>query len=150
MISQTAEYALRAIVYLAKEPSVAKTTKEIAEATRVPVGYLSKVLQNLSRVGLIGSQRGLYGGSRLLKAPYEITIYEVVNAVDPIPRIRTCPLQLAAHGENLCPLHRRIDGAVALIEKAFRSTTVAELIEEAAIENKVCHFPNITLEEAAM
>lgn len=146
MISQTAEYALRAVVFLAKDPNNSKTTKQIAEATKVPIGYLSKVLQSLNRVGLISSQRGLYGGSRLLKAPNDITIYEVVNAVDPIPRIRTCPLGLSTHGTNLCPLHRRIDGATALIERAFQTTTVAELLEEAQAEEVPCRFPALSVE----
>jgi len=52
----------------------------------------------------------------------------VVNAVDPIPRIQTCPLGLKEHGVNLCPLHRRLDDAYSLVERAFASTTLDELI----------------------
>lgn len=141
MISQTAEYALRAIVALASEPDVPKTNRQIAEMTHVPVGYLAKVLQELNRAGLIRSQRGLYGGSILLKSPSEITIYEIVNAVDPIRRIQTCPLGLKAHGVHLCPLHRRLDEAIALVEKAFRETTVAELLAEPSASRPLCVFP---------
>lgn len=143
MISQTAEYALRAIVYLAAEPGTPKTTKQIAEATRVPVGYLSKVLRGLSRAGLIGSQRGLYGGSQLLKSPEELSIYEVVQAVEPIQRIRSCPLGLQAHGTRLCPLHRRLDEAMALVEESFRATTVAEILAEPSGSRPLCEIPGV-------
>ena len=64
MISQTAEYALRAIVYLAGQ-ELPQTTQQIAATTRVPAGYLSKVLQALARGGLVHSQRGLHGGFTL-------------------------------------------------------------------------------------
>jgi Rrf2 family protein len=130
IISLTAEYALRAIVHLATDENASQTVGQIAQGTRVPPGYLSKVLQNLSRVGLITSQRGLGGGFRLAKSPQELSILEVVQSVDPIERIHTCPLGLEAHGTNLCPLHRRLDNALALIEEQFRATTIAELLAD--------------------
>lgn len=132
MISLTAEYALRAVLHLAavSEGHPSLTVGQIAEATHVPPGYLSKVLQSLSRSGLIASQRGLGGGFRLVKPPAEISLYEVIQAVDPMERIRTCPLGLEAHGTTLCPLHRRLDDAMALIETQFRATTIAELLEK--------------------
>src|SRR5262245_64497934 len=109
MISQTVEYALRAVVYLADQAPAPRTTDQIATATRVPKAYLSKILQGLSRGGIVHSQRGLGGGMTLVKPPAELTILEVVGAVDPIRRIKTCPLGIAAHGARLCPLHRRLD-----------------------------------------
>jgi Rrf2 family protein len=128
MISQTAEYALRAVVFLAMDAGVAYTTQEISAATKVPAAYLSKVLQSLVKEGLVQSQRGLGGGFVLLRPPGQLTILEVVNAVDPIQRIRTCPLGLELHGANLCALHKRLDDATAIIEKAFRDSTIGDLL----------------------
>ena len=62
MFSQTVEYALRAVAYLAYEAPAPRTTEQVAEATRVPPAYLSKVLQALSRGGVVRSQRGVGGG----------------------------------------------------------------------------------------
>src|SRR6266540_5219257 len=98
MFSQTVEYALRAVVHLASKAPNGQTTEEIAKATKVPQAYLSKVLQSLVQAGVVKSQRGIGGGMSLVKKPSELTILEVVNAVDPIKRIETCPLELAAHG----------------------------------------------------
>jgi Rrf2 family protein len=77
MISQTVEYALRAVVFLAdqREP---RTTQEIAERTKVPAPYLAKVMQSLNRANLVHSQRGLHGGFTLAKSPGQLTIWDVV------------------------------------------------------------------------
>ena len=141
MISQTVEYALRAAIHLASKAPEAQTTDEIAEVTRVPRAYLSKVLQALSRGGLVQSQRGLGGGITLAKPAEAITILEVLNAVEPIQRIRTCPLGLAAHGVHLCPLHRRLDNALATVEEAFGKSTLAEILAEPSRSVPLCAFP---------
>ena len=141
MISQTAEYALRAIVYLAMNSGNAFTTQQISETTKVPSAYLSKVLQSLVRARLVQSQRGLGGGFVLTKPPEAISILEVLNAVDPIQRIRTCPLGLKAHGTILCALHKRLDDATAIIEKTFADTTIAEILARPTASTPLYEFP---------
>lgn len=141
MFSQTVEYALRAIVHLADRAPGSRTTDQIAEATRVPKAYLSKVLQGLSRAGLVRSQRGIGGGIMLARTPENMTILEVVNAVEPIQRIRECPLGLTSHGVRLCPLHRRMDDAMATVELAFRETTLAEILGEPTESVPLCEAP---------
>ena len=129
MISQTAEYALRAVTYVASQDGVACTTAEIAKATQVPAGYLAKVMQSLSRAGVVKSQRGLNGGFTLTSDPGKLSILTVVNAVDPIRRYPECPLGIPSHGRRLCPLHYRLDQAGATIEKTFNETTISELLD---------------------
>ncbi|MBS2005023.1 MAG: Rrf2 family transcriptional regulator [Candidatus Obscuribacterales bacterium] len=128
MISQTAEYALRAVVLLAMHPESSFTTQQIAQSTKVPFAYLSKVLQALVRANLMRSQRGLGGGFTLAQPASAITILSVINAVDPIARITTCPLGLEEHGLNLCALHKRLDDATAMVEKVFADTTIGDLL----------------------
>lgn len=142
MFSQTVEYALRLVVYLAQQDPQARTTEQIAEATRVEHrAYLAKVIQNLVRAGLLHSQRGVGGGITLARRPAELNILDVVNAVDPIRRIKECPLGLASHGVHLCPLHKRLDMALAGVEDAFRRTTLAELLAEPTPSVPLCDFP---------
>lgn len=128
MLSQTVEYALRAIVFLADGEESSFTTQEIAQTTCVPAGYLSKVLQSLGKAGLVSSRRGLHGGFSLAHSAGKITILDVVNAVDPIKRITTCPLKLKSHGTQLCPLHRKLDDAMAKIEKVYGDTSISTLL----------------------
>lgn len=141
MFSQKVEYALRAVVHLAATAPAPRTVEQIAQATRVPPAYLAKLVQGLVRAGVVRSQRGVGGGCALVKPPDELTILEVVNAVDPIARIATCPLGLAAHGVRLCPLHKRLDNAMASVEKAFRDTTLAEVLAEPTTSVPLCDFP---------
>lgn len=141
MFSQKVEYALRAVVHLAARSPAAQTVEQIAVATKVPQAYLAKVIQGLAQKGVVRSQRGIGGGITLAKAPKDLTILEVVNAVDPIKRINTCPLDLASHGVRLCPLHRRMDNALATVEDAFRKTTLAEILAEPSQSIPLCDFP---------
>ncbi len=142
MISQTAEYALRAIAQLAMNVEEPQTSQQIALATHVPLPYLSKVLQALGRANLIHAQRGLHGGFSLLIPSDALTVYEVVQAVDPIMRIKTCPLGLKSHGSNLCPLHRKLDDAALLVEQSFQSTTISQLLNEPSTSRPLCPFPS--------
>ncbi len=128
MISQTADYALRAIVHLAKDPGKPHITRAIAETTKVPGDYLSKVMQTLVKAGFVTSRRGARGGFTLSRPADEITILDIVNAVDPIQRIRSCPLDLPEHKEKLCPLHHKLDQAMADIEQALGSATIADIM----------------------
>ncbi len=141
MFSQTVEYALRAVVYLAQNPDRSCTTEEVAKATKVPSAYLAKILQGMVRSGVIRSQRGVGGGVKLARTPEDLTILEVVNAVEPIQRIKVCPLGLSTHGTNLCPLHKRLDNALAAVESAFAGTTLAEVVNEPTTSVPLCEFP---------
>src|SRR5262249_25177547 len=137
MFSQTVEYALRAVVYLADQ-GVARTTPQIAEVTKVPAPYLAKVLQSLNRAGIVRSQRGLHGGFQLAHDAGDLTIWDVVQAVQPIQRIPPCPLALQAHRSVLCPLHKKMDAALASIEEAFRGCTLADLLAEPTTSKPLC------------
>jgi Rrf2 family protein len=141
MFSQTTEYALRVMVYLASLGEHTPTIAQISSATRTPPAYLAKVLRSLARAGLVRSQRGLHGGSAIARRAEEITIHDVVQAVDPIQRITICPLGLKNHGVNLCPLHRRLDQALGLVEDAFKSTTLAEVVAEPTASAPLSDIP---------
>ena len=127
---QSAEYALRAVVWLAAHPDTTVSTPEIAKRTQVPPGYMSKVLQVLAHAGLVESNPGRAGGFRLTRGPEEVSVLDVVNAVDTLERIRRCPLGLKSHRHELCPLHRRLDQVAAIVERAYAETTIAVIASD--------------------
>lgn len=140
MLSQTVEYALRAMVHLAAlDPETATNSQSIATATKIPHGYLSKVLRDLVVAKLVTSQRGPSGGFCLARQAAKISLLEVVNAVDPLTRITQCPLGNPAH-IALCPLHTRIDHAIAMIETEFEKTSLAELVQSSARDKITCRL----------
>ncbi len=138
MISPTAEYALRAVVAVAQGRGEVMVTPTIARITKVPPGYLPKVLQMLRKAGLLESKRGLGGGFTLARPVDELTVLDVVNAVEPVKRIERCPLRIESHGVNLCPLHKRLDEAAEMVERAFAATTIAELLDVPGRSTPLC------------
>lgn len=131
MISQTVEYALRAVVSIAEHPDEAMRTRYISELTKVPVDYLFKVLRSLAAKGVLKSVRGVGGGFKLARPAAQISVLDVVNAIDPLPRICSCPLELPNHHKKLCPLHKRLDEAIKKVEEAFRLSTIASISSQA-------------------
>jgi Rrf2 family protein len=129
MLSRSTEYALRAMACVARADRRI-SVGEIAEVTQVPPRYLAKVMQGLARAGLVSSTRGRTGGFVLGKPPEELTILEVVAAVDPIQRICKCPLDLPEHADQLCALHSRVDDALAHVEMAFQRSTLADILAD--------------------
>ncbi|MSR30848.1 MAG: Rrf2 family transcriptional regulator [Gemmataceae bacterium] len=141
MFSQTVEYALRAVVFLAKTAPASSICAEIAAATKVPRPYMAKVLQSLVKGGVLRSQRGVGGGISMRIPPADLTLFTVVNAVEPFKRIKHCPLELVSHGVKLCSLHSRVDKALEMVEQAFAATTLAEILAEPASSVPLCDFP---------
>lgn len=129
MFSQTLEYALRAMIWLVDHGDEPQTARAIAAGMQVPPMYLSKVMQQLVRAHLVLGQRGKNGGFTLVSDPTAISVLDVVNAVDPIKRIRECPLGLERHKQQLCPLHRKLDQTLAAMEQDYRSTCIADMAE---------------------
>jgi Rrf2 family protein len=138
MISQSVEYALRAIVTIAQHNGSLCTARQISAITQVPAPYLSKLMQGLVRAGLAKSQRGVRGGFVLTKAPGDLSIWDVIDAVEPIRRIERCPLGISTHGTTLCPLHHRLDGAIGMLEKELRETTIADLLSQPGSTTPLC------------
>ena len=138
MISKTSEYALRAVVCLAQSPDKPHTTAEIAKLTKVPEHYLSKVLLMLAKHEVVYSKKGLHGGYILEHLPENIPLLNVINAVDPIKHIKTCPLKLKTHGTNLCRLHTRMNDSIVLVEEMFRTSTVGTILSDPTKSIPLC------------
>lgn len=140
MFSQTAEYALRAAVWLAQAGDQPLTTAVIAERTRIPKDYLAKILKLMGDAKLVRCMRGINGGCILARPAAEISLLDVINAVDPIHRIEHCPLGLTEHRVNLCPLHRRLDESLATVQHALAESSLWELSLESRPGQPLCEL----------
>ena len=129
MISQTVDYSLRAMVVLACRYNRVTSVREIAENTKVPSPYLAKLMRQLVRAQLVESQRGVGGGFMLARPPREISIWDVVQAIDPIQRPRFCAPDPEG-GAELCSLQRILNQVIDEIEQAFRSLSLADVVAE--------------------
>lgn len=138
LLSDASEYALRAVVWLAQRSGQSQKVREIAEGIHAAPGYLVKVLQALAKADILSAQRGSHGGFTLERDPAMLTVLEVINAVDPVERIMTCPLGLKSHGTHLCPMHKKVDDAIAVIEESFRTSTIRQLLDQPTTSKPLC------------
>jgi len=127
VLSLTKEYALRATVFLGERPNASHTVHQIAAETQVPPDYLSKVMRDLSRASIVRSRPGRKGGYALDREPCSITLFDVIDAVEPIRIIDSCPLNKACHSRQLCPLHKALQEATEDFVESLRSTTLGGL-----------------------
>jgi Rrf2 family protein len=133
MLSQTAEYALRAAVYLAEDPDRTARVGDLAEALQVPQNYLSKTLHQLAKVGVLTSTRGKHGGFRLARPPAEISAYEIVSPFERIADQRVCLLGRTVCSDAApCGAHTRWKKVKEQTGAFFRDTMLSDLIHGAA------------------
>ncbi len=129
-ITRQADYALRAMIFLAKlDPNQRAATSQIADVQRIPPSFLAKIISQLSIAGLIHTSRGARGGVSLARIPEEISILEVVEAIDGPISLNECttPSGVCQFGED-CPMKPIwCDTQKELVEK-LRSTTFAEVL----------------------
>lgn len=107
MISQTAQYALRAVVCLALRSPASLTTGQLSEMTKVSPEYLSKVMQALVRADLVTSKPGKMGGFLLKTAPESLSLLTVIEAIDAFTWGEV-PLEIQGYGNALRPLHQKL------------------------------------------
>ena len=132
MLSQTAEYALRALVLLAERtPGRPARVGELAGALDIPQNYLSKTLHTLARTGVLASARGKGGGFMLARASSEITLFDVV---DPFDRLGDQPVCLMGQGEcseaHACAAHATWKAVAQQVQDFFLQTTLADLAKQ--------------------
>ncbi len=126
--SQASEYGFRALTHLALHPGSAVRANTIAEALETPRHFLAKILQQLARNGLLKSYRGPTGGFVLGRAPEDITLLDIVDALEAITWYKRCAVGLAECSDEMpCPLHESWKGLREQVMDYLRSRTVADL-----------------------
>ena len=107
IFSRECEYALQAVLYLALKPEGKATSiRDLTKRLNIPYHFLGKILQHLTRKGLLASVKGPSGGFALAKPSKNITLFDVVEAIDGESFMRGCVLGFVeCSQENPCALH---------------------------------------------
>lgn len=130
-ISAKADYAVRAALELARPPAGLHKAEELAEAQDIPLRFLETVLTDLRRAGIVASQRGVRGGHRLARDPGEVTLADVVRAVDgPLVFVngeRPSDLTYSGTAEVLLPVWVAVRSAV---RQVLEGVTLADVIAQ--------------------
>jgi Rrf2 family protein len=131
VLSHTAEYALRTVLFIAERGDEEPVrVHEIAAALGIPRNYLSKTLHRLAQSGILTSARGKGGGFWLAIAPERLRLVSVVELFDEIGAGRRCLLgRPVCSDRTACRAHQRWKATGEAVAGFFRDTTVADLLE---------------------
>jgi len=132
IFSRQCEYALQAVLYLALKPHGEKTSiKELTEHLDLPYHFAAKILQALSRKGLLISHKGSLGGFALGKPAEDITLYQIIDAVDGVEFLKGCILGFPeCGGENPCALHERWGAMREELQTLLTTKSIVEMAGE--------------------
>ncbi|PHQ80368.1 MAG: hypothetical protein COB69_06155 [Phycisphaera sp.] len=127
MVSQTSQYALRAVLYLASTGGGPVVAQDISDTTGVPKGYLHKILRRLGKAGILQAHRGVGGGYELVGKPCDLSVGQILKAIEPAQSSRNGELG----GEsNPDALRRLLIAARKNLDAIFESTTVQDLLDD--------------------
>ena len=127
-VTRKADYAIRCVLHLSRQPEALSSVEDISKAMLVPKTFLAKILQSLMKAGIVSSTRGVKGGFRLAKSPKDITLLEVIEAIQGPSASNVCAID-----KNMCRLSSRCTVHPVwikireMVEKELRKTNFAEL-----------------------
>jgi Rrf2 family protein len=132
-LSTQVDYAVRTVYELSRrEPGAVVHTSEIADAQRLPEGYLAKVIQSLARAGLLRTVRGIHGGVALTRTPAEISVREVFEAVDGPLELHRCRHQPDPCGSEPCGTHGFWERVERVLTSELENTSFEALAKNGA------------------
>lgn len=134
LFSKTCEHGVRAMIYLARQPpDTSHAVKIIAKELGAPFHFLSKILQSLGEAGLVKTARGVGGGVALARPAREISLYDIVVAIEGDARFTACMLGLPGCGEQSpCALHAEWAVRRRELEMMLKRATLARLAQRGA------------------
>ena len=133
-ITRQADYAVRAVLHLARSGEVRTATSAIAEEQRIPPSFLAKIVSQLSIAGLLHTSRGARGGVTLARDPKEITLLEVIEAIDGPIQLNECVGDTGACSfDTDCPLRPVWCDAQEELVNRLKGTNFANMISSGQV-----------------
>lgn len=130
-LNQAVDYAFRAVLYMSSLPKgKVIEARLIAEELKIPIRFLLKILRLLTRAGITESYQGMNGGYSLARRPAEITMLDVIEAIEGPIRINRCliaPDECNRRATSYCPVHHTLASIQGAIEREFRNRTFEDL-----------------------
>lgn len=128
----TTDYAIRILMFLGSHPGI-QTAEDISVAMKIPVNYMFALIRKLKVAGLTTSQQGQFGGYSLLKSPDDITVYDVLVAMEGSIKINRCLVDEGfcnCNGTADCVVHGFYSDLQELFEAKLKSQTLGDLIRK--------------------
>ena len=134
-ITRQADYAVRAMLYLAKmEPTERAATSQVAKEQHIPPSFLAKIISQLSIAGLLHTSRGARGGVTLARKPESISLLEVVEAIDGPIMLNECVGETSTCTfDEDCPLRPVWCEAQDELINRLKNTNFQQLLEQSMV-----------------
>ena len=131
-ITKLTDYAIVILTHCADEEHAQHTTKDLADRSRLPLPTVGKVLKTLARSGLVVASRGKYGGYSLAKPPAQISIAEIIEAVEGPLAITECSEAPAGRCEieSCCPVRANWQKISAIVRRALQNVSLDVLRQQ--------------------
>ncbi|MDZ7373974.1 MAG: Rrf2 family transcriptional regulator [candidate division KSB1 bacterium] len=148
-LSLSTEYAIHSLIYLALQPRGKVTlVSEVARAQGVSETYLAKVFQQLVKAGLVISYRGAKGGFALALPPNQISLAQIIGAIEGRQPILRCVVERRSCELGTdCPIHGTVDRVERLLWETLEQTKLSDLIEEMRNRGDKAHWLAHLLQE---
>lgn len=131
-LTRRGDYAVRLAVALARERGRQTTGAELASATGVPPAFLPQVIGDLVRAGIVANRRGRNGGYRLGRTPSDVSLLDVVEAVEGDGRRRTCVLRGGpCRRDGACDVHDAFFRAQEALFGTLSAVSLDDIVREA-------------------
>jgi Rrf2 family protein len=136
-ITREADYAVRCVLFLSQEAGRIVSANEISESMTVPKSFLAKILQRLSKAGIVRSTQGITGGFELVNKPARINVLEVIEAIQGPAAVNICAVdERNCDMSSTCPVHPVWVELRENIETRLKRETFAKLIARKGSANR--------------
>lgn len=127
-LSKTSEYALRILIFMAKDSSSTFSAKQLVDELKVSDKYLRRLMTDLSKAGFIRSIQGRDGGYTFSKNTNEIYLFDVIDSVEGMDKLNGCVLGFEkCSGSNPCAMHHIWKDVRSDLNKVFRETKLSDM-----------------------
>jgi Rrf2 family protein len=138
MLSNSCRYGIRAVIYLASQPSTGGKTgiRKISSDLKLPTPFLAKILQQLAKQKILSSSKGPHGGFSILKDPRKISLLDIVNTIDGNDVFTNCVMHNGScegveKDKKKCPLHEDYEKTRMELIRLFSNRTIYDLVKMA-------------------
>ena len=143
-ITRETDYAIRCVLYLSRQERTIIMVDEISRAMSIPKSFLAKILQKLGKAGIVTSFRGVKGGFRLAKKPKQITLLDIIEAIEGTAAMNRCALDASlCNLSSVCTVHpvwvelrKKVEEYLRKIDFRALSATTASKRKKTAYNKK--------------
>ena len=131
LLTKESDYAIRALLVLARNPEKTISSKSIAEAEKIPLQFLRRILQTLTKAGLITTREGVNGGVRLAVVPGDVPLSLIITLFQGEIQFTECLFRKqVCHNRANCVLRHRIMKIENNVANEFKAVSIGTLIKD--------------------